>query len=104
MKPTFEINPKLFANESFFTHPYFKKFKLRKAEKPLQLTEAIAKDYLFPTLYGDVTCAIGIFLCDYKKALAVMQHSEIKPVRMTKGRSLVIFSCYQYRNVMGVAP
>ena len=28
----------------------------------------------------------------------------MKPVRMTKGRSLVIFSCYQYKNVMNVAP
>ena len=37
-------------------------------------------------------------------AAAMMLHPAVKPVRMTRGRSLVAFSCYEYRNVLGVAP
>ena len=47
------------------------------------------------------------FYCSYEKAeklVAEKLHPEIKPVRMTKGRSLIAFSCYEYKNVMGVAP
>jgi hypothetical protein len=33
-----------------------------------------------------------------------MLDPAIKPVRIPGGRSLVIFSCYEYRNVMGVRP
>ena len=33
-----------------------------------------------------------------------MLHPRIKPVKMTKGRSLVAFSCYEYKNVLNLAP
>jgi hypothetical protein len=71
------------------------------------LTDTIKKDYLFPTFYGDVTCAMGIFLCSYQKAeklIAEKLHPKIKPVRITKGRALIAFSCYEYKNVMNVPP
>jgi hypothetical protein len=104
MKPTTTIDPEMLANDDKFQDPFFKRFRLRHAEKPLQLNDKIAKDYFFPTFYGDVTCAMAIFHCDYKRAEAIMPGKKIKPVMMLKGRSLVAFSCYEYKNVMGVGP
>lgn len=104
MKPTNEIPAEFFENDFAFDNDFFNRFTLRPAPMPLQLNEQISKTYSFPTFYGDVTCAIGIFLCSYDKAQAMMPHPAIKPVRMTRGRSLVIFSCYEYKHVMKVAP
>ncbi len=104
MKPTIEFEAGFLENENLFQDPFYKRFTLRHAEKPLNLSDNISKNYKFPTFYGDVTCAIGIFLCSYKKAQAMTPHPDIKPVKMPKGRSLVVFSCYIYKNVMNVAP
>ncbi len=104
MKPTYEIDPELLDNRKAFHGEFFSRFSLRTAREPLELTDGIKKSYLFPTLYGDVSCAIGIFLCSYEKARELMLHPSIKPVRMPRGRALVIFSCYVYRNVLGVPP
>ena len=104
MKPTFTFDEKVLDNSDKFTDEFYKRFKLRHAPQPLQLNDKISKNYLFPTFYGDVTCAIGIFLCSYSKAEKMMLHPKIKPVKMTKGRSLVALSCYEYKNVLGVAP
>jgi hypothetical protein len=104
MKPTFEISDRLFENTAPFEDSFFKRFELRHAPRPLQLTEKIAKNYLFPTFYSNVSCAIGIFFCDYERAKALMPHPKVVPVSMLRGRALVTFSCYQYRNVMNVAP
>lgn len=106
MDATWDIDPKLLDNQNdkVFDNVFFRRFRLRHAEQALQLNDKIAKDYLFPTLYGDVSCSIGIFMCSYEKAEQMMLHPLIKPVRMTRGRSLVAFSCYEYRNVLGVAP
>ncbi|GLP97975.1 acetoacetate decarboxylase family protein [Paraferrimonas sedimenticola] len=104
MQPNTHIEPELLDNSDQFKHPFFRQFKLRTANSPLALTEDISKDYLFPTLYGNVSCAIGIFLCDYDKAKALLPHPKMKPVAMPKGRALVTFSCYEYRNVSGIAP
>lgn len=104
MKPTFEISPTLLDNAEAFSDDFFRRFTLRRAPRPLQLTPEIAKDYLFPTFYGDVTCAMAIFLCPYERAQRLMPHPRMKPVRMTRGRSLVLLSCYEYRKVLGVAP
>ena len=104
MKPNNIIEPGLLANDAEFADDFFQQFVLRKAKQPLKLTDEISKDYQFPTLYGNVTCAIGIFLCDYKKAQAMLPHPDRKPVAMPKGRALVTFSCYEYKKVKGVAP
>ena len=104
MKPNNIIEPGLLANEAEFSDEFFKQFDFRTAKQPLKLTDEISKDYQFPTLYGNVTCAIGIFLCDYKKAQALLPHPKMKPVAMPKGRALVTFSCYEYKSVKGVAP
>jgi hypothetical protein len=104
MKPTFTFDEKVLDNADKFQDDFFKRFKLRHAEKPLQLNDQISKNYLFPTFYGDVTCSQAIFMCDYTKAQKMMLHPSIKPVKMTKGRAVVAFSCYEYRNVLGVAP
>jgi hypothetical protein len=104
MEANRKITEGLLNNESFFKDPFFNRFKLRHAPEPLELDGGIKKNYFFPTLYADVSCAIGIFLCDYDKAEKILPHKKIWPVRMTKGRALVTLSCYQYKNVMGVAP
>jgi hypothetical protein len=104
MKAMTEITPDLLDNGDQFKNSFFSRFDLRYAPKPLQLNETVTKNYLFPTLYGDVTCAIGIFMCSYEKAEKMMMHPAIKPVRMPRGRSLVVFSCYIYNKVLGVAP
>lgn len=104
MKPTFKISTKLLDNRDEFKNSFFSRFALRTAKQPLQLDEKVKKDCLFPTFYGDVTCAIGIFMCSYEKAEKMMLHPAIKPVRMPLGRSLVVFSCYIYNKVLGVAP
>lgn len=106
MKPTLDITPELFANshDPVFKNQFFDRFELRRAPQPLQLTDDIAKDYTFPTFYGDVLCSQAIFMCSYEKAAKLMLHPSIKPVAMPRGRALVAFSCYEYRNVRGVAP
>ena len=104
MKPTFDFDEKLLDNAADFDNAFFKRFALRHAPAPLQLNEQVSKDYLFPTLYGDVTCAIAIFLCPYEKAAGLMLDPRIKPVRVTRGRAPVVFSCYEYKHVLGVAP
>ncbi|MCP3942115.1 MAG: acetoacetate decarboxylase family protein [Desulfobacteraceae bacterium] len=107
MKATYTIKDEMLDNENQFQDAFFERFTLGHAPQPLQLTEKISKNYLFPTFYGNVTCAIGIFLCSYPKALEVVQKelgSGVKPVKMTRGRSLVAFSCYEYKNVYGVLP
>ena len=104
MKPTYDFDDTLLDNADQFQDDFYKRFTMRHAPRPIELDEKTSKNYLFPTFYGDVTCAQAIFLCSYEKAAAMMLHPKIKPVKMTKGRSLVAFSCYIYRNVLGVAP
>ncbi len=104
MQTNTTINKDLLPNDAYFNEPFFKQFELRHRNTPLQLTDAISKDYVFPTFYADSSCSIAIFHCDYEAAKAMMPRPDMQPVKMTKGRSLVIFSCYEYRNVMNVAP
>ena len=95
------------SHDPVFQNEFFNRFAFRKAKAPLQLSDHISREYLFPTFYGDVTCAIAIFMCSYAKAEALVAkelHPEIKPVKMTRGRSIIAFSCYEYKNVMGIAP
>lgn len=99
-----KIDPNLLDNRDEFTDSFFNRFALRNDETPLQLDDSISKNYLFPTFYRDVSCAIGIFLCDYEKAQAMMPHAKMKPVKMPRNKALVIFSCYEYKGVLGVAP
>ncbi len=103
MQASLKVQPDMPANDEQFGDAFFKRFTLH-APAPLELEDGIAKSYPFPTLYGDVGCAIGIFLCDYDAARALMPHPTIVPVRMTRGRALVIFSCYEYRQVLKVWP
>ncbi|WP_310619459.1 acetoacetate decarboxylase family protein [Flexibacterium corallicola] len=104
MDVNLNIKEELLPNEEQFKNSFFSRFDLRERDEPLQLNDSIAKDYRFPTFYADSSCAIAIFHCDYEAAKAIMPHPSMEPVKMTKGRSLVIFSCYEYRNVMNVAP
>ena len=104
MKPTTTIPTNLLANENEFTDNFFQPFNLRSDKQPLKLNDTISKNYLFPTFYGEATCSIGVFLCDYKKAQAMLPHEKMKPVAMPKGRALVTFSCYEYKRVLGVNP
>ena len=51
-----------------------------------------------------MSCAIGIFLCDYDAAQGLMIAPDINPIKMPYNRSLVIFSAYQYKNVYNIKP
>jgi hypothetical protein len=104
MKANNEISPAMPDNEALFTDPFFRRFALRQAAEPLRLSDSVSKRYRFPTFYGDVTCAIGVFLCDYEKAREVLPDPRLRPVRMPRGRAVVTFSSYEYRQVMNVAP
>jgi Acetoacetate decarboxylase (ADC) len=104
MQASLKVRPDMPANDDQFGDAFFKRFTLRARAAPLALEDGIAKSYPFPTLYGDVGCAIGIFHCDYEAARALMPHPSIVPVRMLRGRTLVIFSCYEYRQVLKVWP
>ncbi|MCP4746280.1 MAG: acetoacetate decarboxylase family protein [Desulfobacteraceae bacterium] len=107
MKVTYDIDSHMMDNRDRFQNDFFDRFNLRHAPEPLQLNGNISKNYLFPTFYSDVTCAIGIFLCSYKKAQRLVSKTfgpKVKPVKMTRQRSLVAFSCYEYKNVMNVKP
>lgn len=104
MKANHHIEPDLLDNQQAFTDPFFKRFKVRHNKQPLALADSLTKNYLFPTFYADVSCAIAVFLCDYKSACELLPHPEMKPVKMPRGRALVTFSCYEYRNVLNVAP
>ena len=104
MKPSKEIEINLLENESFFQNEFFDRFKLRYAQHPLLLTKTISKNYLFPTFYGDTVCAMAIFLCSFEKAAALMPHSTIRPISMLGGRSLVVISCYEYKQVFNIPP
>jgi hypothetical protein len=104
MQPNTRLEPGLVDNASEFSDPFFGRFTLRPAPVPLELAPGLAKTYSFPTFYADVGCAIAIFLCDYRRALALMPHPSLQPVRMPRGRAVVLLSCYQYRKVLGLAP
>ncbi len=107
MKPTFDIDDKMLENKEKFQNEFFKRFIMRRAPEPLRLNDTISKTYQFPTFYSDVTCAIGIFLCSYEKAHLLVSKTfgpKVKPVKITNQRSLVVFSCYEYKNVMNVKP
>lgn len=104
MKANHTIHPELLANDDRFTDPFFQRFRLRRRATPLQLSTAVKKDYLFPTFYGDVSCAQAIFLCNYERAQALLPHPRMKPVRMPGGRAALVLASYIYRNVLHVAP
>jgi len=104
MQPNMHLEPGLVDNLADFRHPFFERFTPRPAPAPLELAEGLSKTYSFPTFYADVTCAIAIFLCDYRRALAMMPHPSMRPVRMPGGRAVVLLSCYEYKKVMNIAP
>jgi hypothetical protein len=104
MKPNTSLTPGLLDNEADFTDPFFQRFTVRPAPTALELADGLSKTYSFPTLYADVTCAIAIFLCDYRRACAMMPHPSMAPVKMPRGRAVVLVSCYEYKRVMNIAP
>lgn len=104
MKADFDLVPEMPQNQGDFNSEFFNRFNLRKNTQPLKLNEDLSKDFSFPTFYNNVSCGIGIFMCNYQKALEVLPHPSMKPVKMPGGRAVVIFSCYEYKNVMNMKP
>ncbi len=104
MQTSIEINEGMLSNESEFDDPFFNQFKLTPMKSPLELTDKIKKQYVFPTFYTNVSCSMGIFFCNYKSAKKILPDSSMYPVDMLMGRTLVIFSCYQYRSVYNIKP
>lgn len=104
MKADFNLTPEMPDNSGEFTSDFYKRFTLRKNSEPLQISDSFSKDFSFPTFYKNVSCGIGIFMCNYQKALDVLPHPSMKPVKMPGGRAVVIFSCYEYKSVMNMQP
>ena len=104
MKPNTRLEPGLTDNLAEFSDPFFGRFTPRPAHRPLDLATGVSKTYSFPTFYADVTCAIAIFLCDYQRACALLPHPSMRPVKMPRRRAVVLFSCYEYKKVMNIAP
>ncbi len=105
MKPNTQIDPDLVDNAGLFTDAFFRRFSLRPAPVPLDLGDGLSKTYSFPTFYADVTCAIAIFLCDLEPG----RGDDASPVHETgqgcpEDGAVVLFSCYEYANVMNIAP
>lgn len=96
------INPYMPDNTSLFKGDFYDRFLLNP--HTLQLDDDISKTYMFPTFYGNVTQSVAIYLCSYDKARELMPHPNLKPVSMGAGRTLVIFSCYEYKEVHQVDP
>lgn len=104
MQPDFNITSEFPENADKFNSEFYQRFTLRKNTQPLVLSHTVSKDFSFPTFYQNVSCGIGIFMCSYKQAEAILPHPKMKPVKMPGGRAVVIFSCYQYRDVMNMKP
>lgn len=104
MKADFNLVPEMSNNAGEFTSDFYKRFTLRKNTQPLQVSDSISKDFSFPTFYKDVSCGMGVFMCNYDQALKVLPHPSMRPVRMPGGRAVIIFSCYEYRTVMNMQP
>ncbi|MCA9575555.1 MAG: acetoacetate decarboxylase family protein [Polyangiales bacterium] len=102
MKSTKTIEPQLLDNQDRFQHPFFKEFTLREGPRAIQLPGDIQKSYKFPTFYGDVTCSVAVFMCDYARAQALLPDPRMAPIRMPRGRAALTISNYVYRNVGGI--
>lgn len=102
MKVNHEFTNEMLDNGAKFKSPFFDRFPLSERNRPLKLNDDVEKNYLFPTLYGHVTCAQAIYLCDYDKAKSLLPHPSMEPVKMLNGRSLVALACYVYRNVLNI--
>jgi hypothetical protein len=102
MKILEEFDGSLLANEDKFQDPFYRRFQLKK--RKVKLTDSMEKEYDFPTLYGDVTCAQAIFLCSLEAAQALMPHPAVQPVRALKKHAVMAVSCYEYKNVLGIPP
>jgi hypothetical protein len=102
MKILENFDGSLLANEDKFQDPFYKRFQLKK--RMVKLTDSMKKEYDFPTLYGDVTCAQAIFLCSLDAAKALMPHPAVQPVRALKNHAVMAVSCYEYKNVLGIPP
>jgi len=92
----------LVENGAEFQTDFYRAFRMRNAETPLRLDDKVTRNYLFPTLYGDVTVSIAMFFCSLKAAKKLMPDSEMLPVDMGQGRSVVIISSYHYGKVRGI--
>lgn len=106
MKPSYDIPPDLLDNGGDFTASLFSGLSLKKAASPL-VVGGRPRDYLFPTLYADVRCAVGIFHCSLDASRAFLKAElgqDAEPPRLIGGRSIVAISCYEYRKVRGVRP
>ena len=102
MKILEEFDGSLLSNGDKFQDPFYQRFQLKK--RKVRLSANMEKEYDFPTLYGDVTCAQAIFLCSFTAAQSLMPHPAVRPVRALKNHAVMAVSCYEYKNVLGIPP
>ena len=90
------------GNQNLFHEPFFQRFS--QIKHAVKLSTNTYKNYHFPTFYKDIRFATIAFLCSYEKAKALMPHSKIRPVKMTRDKAALIFSCYEYKTVKEIEP
>ncbi|MBI3549817.1 MAG: acetoacetate decarboxylase family protein [Elusimicrobia bacterium] len=104
-KPTYGVEPGLLDNRSEFKSEFYDAATLRPAT--LRFDDGRTKEYFFPTLYGDVTTAVAVFLCSRQKAESLLKARGIRgvePVSMGRAHSALILTSYRYNKVFGIAP
>ncbi|MCI5056489.1 MAG: acetoacetate decarboxylase family protein [Flavobacteriales bacterium] len=102
METNWELEETVLDNIDTFQNSFFQRHIPALAHENVQLNDDVSKAYQFPTLYGNVSCSIGIFFCNYDRAQEILPNEHYSPVKMLKNRTVVIFSTYQYRDVLGV--
>ena len=102
MQINHQLNEILVGNQKLFNESFFQRFSQRKYW--VKLSDEVYKNYSFPTFYKDIRFSTIAFLCSYRKAQELMPHSKIKPVRMPGGKTLLVFSCYEYNTVNEIEP
>jgi hypothetical protein len=81
---------------------YDRRFELKRGAQPFALSDRVSKDYVFPTLYTDVTHAVAMFFCSRDRAKELMPDAGVEPVDMGYGRSVVIFSSTRFNRIHGM--
>ena len=102
MQINYELNEIPVENQNLFDEPFFRRFSQRK--HLVKLSENVYKGYSFPTFYKDIRFSTIAFLCSFDKAKELMPHPKIKPVKMTRDKAAIIFSCYEYKTVKEIEP
>ena len=99
-----DIERTLHDNPDRFARPFFEHHPQNEDPRAIALPGGVERRYRFPVYFGNVTCAVAAFLCDHESAAALLPHPSMVPVRMPRGRAVVVISNYIYRDISNGLP